>query len=289
MTSNSAIQNSAVLTRLSMTRFNDEKQLPSIPSGVLRDHYKLEQGSKINQTFHLFGENQMYDDIYSAMNSLRSAHYKLTLKYDVSVHLLPSTLINEYIEVMEKGEEKVKLTLEGFRSVYDEVVSDSQIKLGELLPYVKHLYVPKDECMRQFSLSYKIDPIPDHNHFDRILGHKELADKLIKKTEDRMNERINVAVKELFIRLKKPVVRMSERLANEESKFRDTLVSNIREIIDLFPKLNLTGDEGLSHIAETMKRDLYDVSPDRLREDINLREDTKAKVDNIIGLMDAYG
>ena len=53
----------------------------------------------------------------------------------------------------EVEEEKVKLTLEGFRSVYDEVVSDSQIKLGELLPYVKHLYVPKDECMRQFSLS----------------------------------------------------------------------------------------------------------------------------------------
>ena len=80
--------------------------------------------------------------------------------------------------------------------------------------------------------------------------------------------------------------RMSERLDyqdNENKKiFRDTLVSNVTDMVELLHVCNVTGDSQMSALANQLDETLRGVTPDALREDAYLRAETKRTVDQVI-------
>ena len=79
---------------------------------------------------------------------------------------------------------------------------------------------------------------------------------------------------------------MSERLdyASHESKkvFRDTLVSNVLDIVDLLSVCNVTNDSQMEAMRLKLEDTLQGVTPDALREDEFLRAETKKSVDEVI-------
>jgi hypothetical protein len=79
---------------------------------------------------------------------------------------------------------------------------------------------------------------------------------------------------------------MSERLdyADHESKkiFRDSMVSNVLDIVELLSVCNVTGDSQMAALANRLDETLRGVTPDALREDGYLRAETKRAVDDAI-------
>jgi hypothetical protein len=69
--------------------------------------------------------------------------------------------------------------------------------------------------------------------------------------------------------VKEPVERMVERLSQEDAAFKDSLVGNIEQLIDLIPRLNFTEDEALDDVVQDLKPLIVD--PANLREDSRLR------------------
>ncbi len=79
---------------------------------------------------------------------------------------------------------------------------------------------------------------------------------------------------------------MSERLdyADHEQKkiFRDTLVTNVIDIVELLDVCNVTGDTQMTALKMKLDEALRGITPEALREDEYLRAETKRTVDDVI-------
>jgi hypothetical protein len=106
-----------------------------------------------------------------------------------------------------------------------------------------------------------------------------------------METRVNGAMQDAWDRLHDVLSRMSERLtpdvdANGEEKrkiFRDSLVENAVEVCGLLKHFNITNDIRLEEMRRQLEDAMRGVDASSLRESDVLREQTKRKVDDLLG------
>jgi hypothetical protein len=72
-----------------------------------------------------------------------------------------------------------------------------------------------------------------------------------------------------------------------EHPFRDSLVTNMVKLVEVLPKLNLTGDVDLERLASEVKSSLL-VDPARLRRSDKVREETARAASEIAERMAGY-
>ena len=96
----------------------------------------------------------------------------------------------------------------------------------------------------------------------------------------------NTAMNDVWTRLHKALTSMSERLdygSKEDKKvFRDSLVGNVNDMIELLRVCNVTNSSQMSAMANSLEEAMSGVTPDALREDDTFRAETKAAVDAAI-------
>jgi hypothetical protein len=72
---------------------------------------------------------------------------------------------------------------------------------------------------------------------------------------------------------------------DDKKIFRDTLVNNVRDMLGLLSKFNITGDQRMENMRVRLEDAMLGVSPDALRDDDTFRAETKSKVDAILNNM----
>ena len=69
--------------------------------------------------------------------------------------------------------------------------------------------------------------------------------------------------------------------------FRDTIVTNLVKLVDVLPKLNVTGDPELERLADQVRASLL-VDPQELRKSESVRTETAKAANRIATTMAAY-
>jgi hypothetical protein len=69
--------------------------------------------------------------------------------------------------------------------------------------------------------------------------------------------------------------------------FRDTIVTNLVKLVDVLPKLNVTGDPELERLASEVRASLL-VDPQELRKSESVRTETAKAANRIAARMAAY-
>jgi hypothetical protein len=135
-----------------------------------------------------------------------------------------------------------------------------------------HDYRGRDHFRSRFSLSIQFLPVPDESHIVC-----QLADDDVRLLREGVTLQVADALesgrRDVLDRIADPLRRMVERLSDPEAIFRDSLVSNLRDIADALPSLNLTGDPAISAIGADVAR-LGSEDPERLRDDKYHRRNT---------------
>jgi len=93
---------------------------------------------------------------------------------------------------------------------------------------------------------------------------------------------------DVWQRTYKVLSNMSERLDYEQGEkkiFRDTLVDNVTDMVELLNVCNVTGDSQMSAMSMKLEDTLRGITPDALREDSYLRAETKRAVDKVIATL----
>ena len=126
---------------------------------------------------------------------------------------------------------------------------------------------------------------PGHNIF--ILATTEVQ-KIKKEVEKSVNDAFNTAMQNLWERLRDVVARMVDKLSDKDAVFRDSLVENIVELVNILPKLNVTGDPKLTKITKEIEGSLCNVSPKELRDNEVVREKVATKAKSILDAMEGY-
>ena len=110
--------------------------------------------------------------------------------------------------------------------------------------------------------------VPDARHFRAELPEDERT-RIQEEVTARNAQRINAGLDSLFQQLTKQVALASERLTpnadGEQKTFRDSMLTNLQEMVTNIPLLNITGNARLNEMCESLQAALDGLTADNLR------------------------
>ncbi len=203
----------------------------------------------------------------ATMSETRTQHYAQSLPWDdKGSRLLTVANYERYTEVMDALRERLVRQRARFIEDYDDYVEQARLDLGKLFRIED--YPSKDQLRDRFSIRYRITPVPDADHFIARLASDD-TERVKRDIESHIEEQLHDAVGDLYRRLAEAVERVSERLNEDDNGkplvFRDTMISNIRDLVDVVPRLNIFGDHRLAGLCEQVKDRIAGVEPESLR------------------------
>jgi hypothetical protein len=222
--------------------------------------------------------------IQTHVTAVRNMHVNMTMPWSNSgLRLLPTAQYFKYSQAMSGMQSEFdKLVLE-FLSAYNDEVVDVQLKLGDLFSHDD--YPTVESLERKFAFRMNYMPLPDAGDFRVDIGNDAL-DEIRQTYADFYTKQYNTAMNDVWTRLHKALTNMSERLdygTKEDRKiFRDSLVDNVTDMIELLRVCNVTNSMQMGAMANRLEDAMSGVTPDALREDDTFRADVKHAVDAAI-------
>jgi len=220
------------------------------------------------------------EKINKAAGELRTAHYKYTLPwYDNGIRLLPTSKSMEYYSKIGEIKDRFYHEVQEFMDNYDDYIEEAKITLH-------NLYNPKDYPSREKiaeMFEVKVLPItsPKENDFRSSLTAGEIA--VIKADmEQGIEDAFENAKNAIWDKMEEAVERMASTLKEKGKVFKESMVENLKDIVEMVPDLNFTGDTDINAINQRMKDHLAILSPSALRHNEEYRENAAVKARTIL-------
>ena len=274
------IQNSSMLVDLNISVWTGRKQDKKVSEEI--DVAKSTKGKAGNYHKKLLSGTRL-DEVQKLVGSIRVWHYEQTLPWsDGGSRLLPMANFFDYKQKLGEFETEFLEAVEDFLAQYPTLVSAAAFQLGDL--YNADEYPSVGKVQDKFRFKYVFLPVPEVGDF-RIDVNEEHRAQLVKQYEEFYENKLSEAMNDAWGRLHDCLSKMSDKLAGDDKQiFRDSLVNNAVELCSLLTKLNVANDSKLESARKKLESVLVGVTPKDLREDIDLRKNTKAKVDEILSM-----
>lgn len=285
------ISTRAMLAELTISQWSARRHDKAVSAEVAQQHDSDVAIGKFNKSLVA---NGALKPVQSAASELRTYHYTNTLPWsDSGPRILPAENYMAYTAGIRERRTAFERAVAAFLVDYDSHVEDARKRLGSLYRASDH--PTRAQLERRFACESRFLPLPDADDFRVALG--DLEERRIRdQIEARMSETIAAAHRSLWQRCHDAVAHMVERLnayqRDDEGKvvatFRDSLVENIRELVELLPRLNLTGDPELEAMRRRIERELAAHDADELRQDETVRIDVARQAADILSAMAGY-
>jgi hypothetical protein len=272
----SVLSEKAMLSHVRVSAWSARRIDRKVTDEVNESHGAANDAGRYNK---LLINSEALKPIQSAISSARTFHYSRTLPWqDDGARLLPAAAYLDYTARLRAIRADFEKAVDDFINGYEKHVEDAKQRLGNL--FKPEDYPGAAEIRRRFGFDTIINPVPSGEDFRVALGDAQAA--LIKaEIEERAQEQLQEAIRDVYRRVSEVCERMVEKLRNyvpgndnlkAQGIFRDSLVENVRDLALVLPMLNITSDPKLSEIAERMRRELTRHDADALRENEDLRE-----------------
>ena len=237
-------------------------------------------------------DKNAFKPISQLVTKMRTYHMVHTLPYsDSGPRLLTTMSYFEYCQKMADFKDEFNTEVGEFISRYDEYVSHQSERLGNMFNPDDY---PSAEVVRnKFSVHIDISPVPSTSTLGDLAGiPQEELDSIAEKVKNNESERTESAMRDLWDRLYTAVSAMRTKLSTEigddGSTFRDSLVGNLGDLVDLLPSLNLTADKNLEAMYRAVETNLCTADVKELRQDPIAREVVANDAQKILNAMENY-
>lgn len=277
-----SIASSAMLIELSVKAWGASKTDRKVSEEVDIAKKTQARGGKYEKD--LMAGTKLAHDITKFAARVRNWNNYMTLPWnDQGVRLLPSSKFFDYMAALNGLKTEYEDMVGEFVERYDELVSAAAMNLGEM--FDRNEYPSREEVARKFQFAFTISPVPVSGDFRVDIGTKA-NEELAKQFQEAFDSRINDAMRECWERLHKCLSHMSERLtvADDGTKtvFRDSLMTNAKELCDLLKHMNLTQDPKLEAARRELEDAVFGLDASDMRNDELMRTEVKTKVDDIL-------
>lgn len=274
-------QERAILMRLSKGCPGDERGDEQMTKQVKSEHNFGKDSGKWQK--RLFPP-QALKPIRQLDTQAANYHKAVTLPFDRGIGILPAVLIVEYGDRMRD-----------FRAKRQNLIENHFIaKLDEWIDWAKNEhngtfnpedYPSADEFRQRFYFQTEPLPVPNSAHFMGTLS--TLLGTDAQSVDIRIADAEQEARRELLRRLIAPVQHMAKVLSKEDGRIFETVVTNISDVAELAPKLNLAGDPMIDQFCAEM-RTLAAVGADQLREDQSIKSDKQKQAEELLKKLSGY-
>ena len=277
-----SIASSAMLVELSISAWTARKLDKKVSTQVDLDKQTKTRAGNYNK--NLLAGTGFLDTINKYAASARHWHSTQTLPWsDNGLRLLPMSNFLAYKQNLVTLEKNYQALVDKFIVAYPNLVSAAAFQLGDL--FDRSEYPEPETVARKFKFRVNYLPVPMAGDF-RVDINEEAKAEIIMSCEGLYKERLDNAMKDAWTRLHDCLLRMSERLADDEKgdrkRIHDTLVENAVELVDLLKHFNLTGDTNMELARNELAVAIMNHDADDLRESFVARESVKKKVDDIL-------
>jgi len=274
-----SISSSAMLVELNISVWTGRKFDKGVSQEI--DTAKHTTTRAGNYSKRLFADEPIFDAIQKYTGNARTYHYHATMPWsDSGLRLLTTAMFFDYQREITAMEQEFNTLVEQFITNYDKLVIQAQMKLGTL--FNADDYPPVEMIREKFKFSVKFAPVPEVGDWRVNVGQE--AEAILKESyANYYQSNLESAYADVWERTHEALARMSEKLSGDKKQiFRDTLVSNVMDMVDLLEKFNVTSDPKMRAAKHKLESVMLGITPDALREDDHLRLDVKGKVDSLI-------
>lgn len=217
---------------------------------------------------------------------IRRFHDSFTVPFDKGIGILPASLIEDYGERMRGYcDMRDQLVQIHYVQKYDEFVEWAREKHnGTFNPA---LYPGAQAMLEKFYIKTQPIPVPNSTHFESTVA------SLLGTDTDSIDQRVRDAEvegqKEVMRRLIEPIKRVLDTCTKDNPVIRknSNMLSSIKEISELAPKLNLAGDPDIDAFAAELKQfEMFDL--DELKENKGSREEAAKRAAELMKRMEGY-
>ena len=275
------IASAAMLVEVNISNWTGRKKDKRASQDVVEQNAAAAGVANVNKK--LLADSDSLRAIQQHVTATRAMHTHMTMPWSNSgLRLLPTAQFFKYNEAMTRMQNEFHRLIQEFLDSYNDEVIDVQVKLGDL--FSRDDYPTVEALQRKFRMSISYTDVPTGD-FRVALPAEAIAELKANMTANFKNN-FETAMNDVWTRLHKALSSMSERLdyTDKENKkvFRDTLVSNVTDMIELLRVCNVTNSTQMEAMANRLDEAMSGVTPDALRDDDYFRAETKAAVDAAI-------
>lgn len=282
----------ALLIQLSISTW-DGKSTDSEAEKTVAEKYNVDVkvGRYRKQLVH--SSKWLLDDVHRSAGALRAGHYKRTAYWSEGEQILPTKGFWPYQEWMKKAkpefEEARKRFLDEYSNNWPSFALAQQSHLKNLWNIQDY---PIPLAMEQkFSVRVDFRPVPDRGDFRVELDEDSLEhmrNELQKASDERLTQSMKDVWRRLYCTIQKVQAKLVIPVGQTGGIFRNSLIENVQEMVDLLPSLNVAGDPHLDEMLASIKKEIAFTDVDSLREDGLYREDVAQKAEEILEKMRGY-
>jgi hypothetical protein len=287
------LKSKALMVRLTRKKLNRNKMDKTI-SVEVRDSKKVTDDSALRVNKSLFTKKSVED--YMAIYTEASKYfYRVTSPWDdKGWRLLSIDIYEDFVKRFKGFTRDYRDKVITFIETVQAHVEDSRAMLGDAFDPDDYKFisgngsVDRQVLLDQFALEVDYNTVTNGNDLRVDLTE---ADRAVIADQINTQNKVKFAkVNESIIEnLRDCILSIHDRLCDENNIFRDTLITNLEDLCDLIPKMNIAGDPKINEMAARAKAGLTKWEPALLREVPTLRrevaDEAKDILDNMKGML----
>ena len=259
-----------MVVNLSISQWSVRKYDSKVSREVNNNHSAAQDAGRFNKL--LIAADAM-KEITRITGAVRSFHYVNTLPWtDDGSRILPAGNYFNYINEVNNHKQKFEEVVQEFINQYPDLKEDAEYRLGTM--FNVNDYPDTKEIEAKFRIKTTFMPIADENDFRVSMSNDEVAQIKSDITAE-LNNRVQNALNDILERSREVVLHMAETLAEPNKVFRDSLLGNVKALVETIPLLNFTNDAHVNDVCNLLASLDYD--PETLRWKLSLRKEVAAK------------
>src|ERR1700722_20297990 len=279
----SMITERAMLAAVHISIWTAVKHDRKISRDVAHQHGANEGAGRYNK--QLLRGAERLDALRTLAGQIRQHFYKITLPWsDEGYRLLPAHFYFELTTQMREFERAFSQSVEEFLEVYPSYIERVRPELNGL--FREEDYPSAEKLRAKFGVKLEVLPIPSGDDFRVTLSEEEQA-RVAREIDESVRLSLTRGTKDLWVRLTDVLTHMVDKLNDPESRFHASLVTNVFDLVDLLPRLNVNQDEELNRFAAEIKERLCNFSAHDLKKNEILRVATASDAAQILSQMGA--
>lgn len=285
------LKDAAMLVKLTRRKPNancqDRKQSTDLQE---RLSVKMKNGVRVMKSLFSKEFSNPYTKI---QNEAAKYYYKVTLPwYDDGFRLLPSAMFDEFSEKFRKFNTKLDWAVRTACEKYEDEINRAEIELGDA--FNRKDYLSVEEFKGKFVLKLDYGVVTDGDDFRTDLSaHQKQA--VVDQMNNEHERRVRESNEFMFHRLYDVIADLAETMADPNQVYRDTKVSNVIELCEMLPLMNVHEDANLEKLANGILEKVSAIDPDTCRKDLqerakaaNVARKATKEVKDVMDSMDGY-
>jgi hypothetical protein len=225
--------------------------------------------------------------IVTAQGAIRAHFYANTLPWrDNGDRLMPRVQYLKFIPEHERLVGIFNMEVEDFLTGgYPSAIEKAEFRMGAM--FKREDYPAVSELRRKFYANLDVDAVTDVNDFRVALDAQNL-EKIRATITASAETRLQAAMADVWKRMAETVSYFQQRMADPTAVFRDTTVTNISDMLDLVPGLNVLDDPQIEQVRKMIAESLGGVDAKSIRKDGALRSQLAGEAGKIMSTMESF-